>query len=156
MIDGPSGNDASVRPNQLFAAALHYSPLAPARLRAVVELCARELLTPHGLRTLSPKDPRYAGRYAGSLAARDRVYHQGTVWPWLMGPFAIAYARAHEDSAAARAFLEPLLDHVLEAAVGTLPEVADGDAPFAFGGAVAQAWSVAEVLRAWHRLRERR
>lgn len=156
VVDGPIGNDASVRPNQLFAAALHYSPLAPARLRAVVELCARELLTSHGLRTLSPKDPRYAGRYAGSLAARDRVYHQGTVWPWLMGPFAIAYARAHEDSAAARAFLEPLLDHVLEAGTGMLPEVADGDAPFALGGAVAQAWSVAEVLRVWHLLRKGR
>jgi predicted glycogen debranching enzyme len=152
VIDGPDGDDASTRPNQLFAAALHYSPLAPARLRAVVDLCARELLTSHGLRSLSPKDPRYAGRYAGPISARDRVYHQGTVWPWLIGPFAIAYARAREDSAAALAFLEPLLDHVLEAGAGTLPEVADGDPPFSFGGAVAQAWSVAEVLRAWHAL----
>jgi predicted glycogen debranching enzyme len=156
VIDGPGGNDASVRPNQIFAVSLPYSPLERARQQAVVDLCARELLTPHGLRSLSPRDPRYAGRYAGSPSARDRVYHQGTVWPWLIGPFALAHARAYEDRAAALAFLEPLIDHVLEAGVGTLPEVADGDRPFAFGGCIAQAWSVAEVLRVWHALGARR
>jgi predicted glycogen debranching enzyme len=152
VIDGPNGDDASIRPNQIFAVSLHYSPLSPQRMRAVVEVCARELLTSHGLRTLSPRDPRYVGRYAGSPAARDRAYHQGTVWPWLAGPFALAHARALGDPKAALEFLEPLLAHVIERGVGTLPELADGDPPFAFGGAVAQAWSVAEVVRAWHLL----
>jgi predicted glycogen debranching enzyme len=154
VIDGPGGDDASIRPNQIFAVSLHYSPLSLERQRAVVDLCARELLTSHGLRTLSPRDPRYLGKYAGAPAARDRAYHQGTVWPWLIGPFALAHARAHGNREAALAFLEPLLEHVLERGVGTLPELAAGDPPFAFGGAIAQAWSVAEVLRAWHLLRD--
>ena len=154
VIDGPGGNDASIRPNQIFAVSLHYSPLSLERQRAVVDVCARELLTSHGLRSLSPRDPRYSGRYAGSPAARDRVYHQGTVWPWLIGPFSLAHARAQGNPKAALAFLTPLLEHVVEGGAGTLPEVADGDPPFAFGGAVAQAWSVAEVLRAWHLLRK--
>jgi predicted glycogen debranching enzyme len=153
VIDGPDGDDASVRPNQIFAVSLHNSPLAWERQREVVEVCARELLTSFGLRTLSPSDPRYAGCYEGSPAERDAAYHQGTVWPWLIGPFALAHLRVYGDPAAALAFLEPLLDYAEGPGVGTLPEIADGDAPFTPRGCIAQAWSVAEVLRAWHVIR---
>jgi predicted glycogen debranching enzyme len=152
VIDGPEGDDAGIRPNQIFAVALHFSPLDAERQRAVVDLCARELLTSNGLRSLSPRDPRYVGRYTGPPAQRDAAYHQGTVWPWLLGPFAIAHARANDDRSGALAFLEPLLDRVLSGGLGTLNEIADGDAPFTPRGCISQAWSVAEVLRAWHAL----
>ena len=152
VIDGPEGDDASIRPNQIFAVALHYSPLDAERQRAVVDLCARDLLTSNGLRSLSPRDPRYVGTYAGPPAQRDAAYHQGTVWMWLIGPFALAHARAHDDREGALAFLEPLLDRVVGGGLGTLGEIADGDAPFTPRGCIAQAWSVAEVLRAWHAL----
>ena len=107
VIDGPDGNDASVRPNQIFAVSLPHSPLSPERQRAVVEKCARELLTSTGLRTLAPSDPRFVAHYGGSQHDRDAAYHQGTVWPWLLGPFALAHARVFGDRAAARSFLEP-------------------------------------------------
>ena len=105
-----------------------------------------------GLRSLSPRDPRYVGRYLGSPAQRDAAYHQGTVWTWLIGPFALAHARANDDRAGALATLQPLLDRVSEPGNATLGEIADGDAPFEPRGCISQAWSVAEVLRAWHAL----
>jgi len=152
VIDGPDGDDTSFRPNQIFAAALPYSPLEADLLRKVVDACGRELLTSHGLRSLAPSDPQYIGIYGGSPEKRDLAYHQGTVWAWLLGPYASAYVRAYGDRQAASVLLDPLLESLGAYGLGTLGEIANGDAPFAWNGAIAQAWSVAEVLRALWRL----
>jgi predicted glycogen debranching enzyme len=152
VLDGPDGDDDSLRPNQIFAVALQYMPLEVPVARAVVDVCLRELVTSHGLRTLAPSDPRYVGTYAGSREARDGAYHMGTVWPWLLGPFACAYARIYEDRVAARGFLSPLLESLGAYGLGTIAEIADGDAPFVWKGAIAQAWSVGETLRAFSAL----
>ena len=152
VVDTPEGDDASLRPNQIFAVALPASPLSPARQRGVVDSCARRLLTSHGLRTLSPDDPRYRGHYGGDPAARDGAYHQGTVWGWLLGPFALAHHRVYGDAAAARTLLEPLAYHLADHGLGSISEIFDGDPPFTANGCIAQAWSVAETLRAWHAL----
>jgi predicted glycogen debranching enzyme len=152
VVDGPGGDDPSLRPNQLLAVSLPESPLSPGRRRRVVEACARHLLTSHGLRSLAPGHPDYRGRYEGDSAARDGAYHQGTVWAWLLGPFALADFRVHGDAARARSFLAPLAHHVADDGLGSIAEIFDGDAPFRPRGCVAQAWSVAETLRAWHLL----
>ena len=152
VLDGPTGDDHALRPNQIFAVALHNAPLDGTIARAVVDVCARELVTSHGLRTLAPSDSRYVGTYGGSREARDAAYHQGTVWPWLLGPFACAYARVYDDRETALSFLRPLLSSLGAYGLGTLAEIAGGDPPFVFCGAIAQAWSVAETLRAWHAL----
>jgi predicted glycogen debranching enzyme len=150
VIDGPDGDDASLRPNQLFAVALPIEVLDASRRRAIVDVCAARLWTPAGLRSLDPRDPRYAGRYGGDQRSRDGTYHQGTVWTWLAGPFALAHARVHGDAAAsAAALLESVAGGLTADAIGTLAEIADGDAPFAARGAFAQAWSVGAVLDAW-------
>ena len=152
MIDGPRGsgdNDAALRPNQIFAVSLPESPLTPARQQAVVDVCARELLTSFGLRSLGPKEPAYHGRYGGSVEERDDAYHQGTVWGWLLGPFALAHLRVYQDAATAMSFLEPMFRHLEAAGLGTASEIFDGDAPFAPNGCIAQAWTVGETLRAW-------
>jgi predicted glycogen debranching enzyme len=149
VIDGPGGDDAALRPNQILAVSLPASPLPAARQREVVDVCAAELLTAFGLRSLSPRDPAYRGRYAGGPAERDGVYHQGPAWGWLLGAFVLAHLRVHGDRAAARAFLAPLAHHVSDAGLGSIAEVFDGDAPFEPGGCPFQAWSVAETLRAW-------
>jgi predicted glycogen debranching enzyme len=149
VIDGPDGVDASLRPNQLLAVSLHHSPLKPAQQRAVVDRCARHLLTSHGLRSLAPEDPAYVGHYGGDRRQRDGAYHQGTVWAWLIGPFVSAHLRVHGDRALARSYLWPLIQELDAHCVGSLSEVFDGEPPFAPRGAIAQAWSVAEVLRAW-------
>ncbi len=148
VIDGPGGNDASIRPNQLFAVALAPELLAPERARAVVEVCVRELWTPVGLRTLAPGDPRYVGRYGGDRTARDGAYHQGTVWPWLLGAFVRAHLNVYHDPASARTFIAPLADALDGYGVGTLGEIFDGDAPHAPCGTIAQAWSVAAFIAA--------
>jgi predicted glycogen debranching enzyme len=153
VIDGPDGHDASLRPNQIFAVSLPFTPLTPERQRGVVDACARHLLTSHGLRSLAPGDPRYRPTYGGDPRTRDSAYHQGTVWSWLLGPFALAHFRFYGDRDAARSFLEPMAHHVGAYGVGSIAEVFDGDAPFRPAGCIAQAWSVAEVLRAWHLLR---
>ncbi len=152
VLDGSSGNDASVRPNQIFAVSLPSSPLSAERQRNVVEICARHLLTSFGLRSLDPRHPDYKGRYRGGPRERDAAYHQGTVWGWLLGPFALAHFKVFGDRDAALALLEPLGRHLGAYGVGTLGEVFDGDAPFAPGGCPAQAWTVAETLRAWTEL----
>lgn len=150
VLDTPdAGDDASLRPNQLFAVSLHHSPLNADHQRAVVDLCARHLLTPHGLRSLMEDDPAYIGNYTGDLVQRDSAYHQGTVWSWLIGPFAAAHLRVYGDTPQAKSFLEPLVTHLRDAAVGSVSEVFDGDAPFIPRGCFAQAWGVAELLRVW-------
>jgi predicted glycogen debranching enzyme len=152
VLDGPSGNDAAVRPNQIFAVSLPSSPLAPERQRNVVEVCAKHLLTSFGLRSLDPRHPDYKGHYRGGPRERDGAYHQGTVWGWLLGPFALAHFKVYGDRGAALALLEPLGRHVGAYGVGSLGEVFDGEPPFAPGGCPAQAWTVAETLRAWTEL----
>jgi glycogen debranching enzyme len=150
VIDGPDGDDPALRPNQLLAVSLEYSPLAAAQQRAVVDACARQLLTSHGLRSLAPDDPAYMGHYGGDRRQRDAAYHQGTVWGWLIGPFVQAHMRVYGDRGQARSFLRPLLQHLGGHGLGSLSEIFDGDAPFSPRGCTAQAWTVAEVLRAWH------
>ena len=143
--------DASIRPNQIFAVSLHHSMLSPERARAVVETVERELLTPVGLRTLSPSDPRYQGHYRGDQHRRDSAYHQGTLWPWLLGPFLTAYVRVHHGSTDARERVYQLLQgvavHLREGGIGQISEIFEGDSPHRPCGCFAQAWSVAEVLR---------
>jgi len=148
VLDGPDGDDAALRPNQLFAVALAPELLAPDRARAVVDTCARELYTPVGLRTLAPGDAGYVGHYGGDQTARDSAYHQGTVWPWLLGAFVRAHLNVYHDAAAARTFLAPLTDALGGYAIGTLGEIFEGDAPHQPCGTVAQAWSVAEFITA--------
>jgi len=152
VIDGPAGHEAALRPNQIFAVSLPESPLTPDRRRGVVDACARHLLTSYGLRSLTPGDARYQGHYGGDQRARDGAYHQGTVWSWLLGPFALAHFQVHRDAAVARSFLAPLADHLGDAGLGSISEIFDGDPPFAPAGCIAQAWSVGETLRAWHEL----
>ena len=150
VVDG-GHRDTSIRPNQIFAVSLPNSPLDDNQQRAVVEVVRRELLTPAGLRTLSPSDPRYHGQYRGPQRQRDEAYHNGTVWPWLIGPFLDAYLRVNGDSPAARAqaaqWLEPLIDQMNTYCIGQIHEICEGDAPHRPVGCFAQAWSVAEVLR---------
>ncbi len=155
-VDGGSGTDASVRPNQIFAVSLPYSALPPDRMRAVVECCARELLTSYGLRSLSPQDAGYIGRYAGDQWRRDAAYHQGTAWAWLLGPFVRAHYRVYGDAPLAQSFLAPIAEHLAGACVGSVSEIFDGDAPHIAAGCFAQAWSVAEILRAWIQLERER
>jgi predicted glycogen debranching enzyme len=150
VIDSPGiGNDVSLRPNQILAVSLPVSPLKPEQQEAVVDVCARHLLTSHGLRSLAPGEHGYSGHYGGSPRDRDAAYHQGTVWGWLLGPFALAHYHVYDDREAALHFLEPLGRQIYASGLGTLSEIFDGDAPFTPRGCIAQAWTVAEVLRAW-------
>ncbi|HLN57414.1 MAG TPA: amylo-alpha-1,6-glucosidase [Thermoanaerobaculia bacterium] len=145
--------DARFRPNQIFAVGgLPFAVLEGDRARRVVEAVERRLWTPMGLRSLAPDDPAYAGHYSGGVAERDGVYHQGTVWPWLAGPFAEAWVRVRESAVAARRearekFLAPLLAHMDDAGLGHISEIADGDPPHTPRGCPFQAWSVGEALR---------
>jgi glycogen debranching enzyme len=152
VVNGGS-SDASIRPNQVFAVSLHHGMLAPERAKAIVEKVREHLLTPCGLRSLAPSDPKYRGRYEGDPLGRDGAYHQGTVWPWLLGPFITAFLKVNSHSEVARLqaaeWLAPLRKHLSEAGLGQISEVFDGDAPHRPGGCIAQAWSVAEVLRAY-------
>ncbi len=150
VIDGPDGDDPTLRPNQIFAVSLPQSPITPDQQRAVVETCARSLLTSYGLRSLDPNHPHYKGHYIGDQFQRDSAYHQGTVWGWLIGPFVIAHLRVYNDPARAREILKPMSNQMIARGVGTLSEIYDGDAPMTPRGCIAQAWTVAEVIRAWH------
>jgi predicted glycogen debranching enzyme len=153
VIDSPDvGTDASLRPNQIFAVSLPVSPLTQQQRGAIVDICARHLLTSHGLRSLAPGEPGYSGRYGGSPRDRDAAYHQGTVWGWLLGPFALAHYRVYHDCKAALRFLEPLGRQIYASGLGTLSEIFDGHTPFNPRGCIAQAWTVAEVLRAWQEI----
>jgi predicted glycogen debranching enzyme len=150
VIDGPQGDDPACRPNQVLAISLRHAILEQARWEPVLAVVRRQLFTPVGLRSLAPNHPDYKPKYFGDLRARDAAYHQGTVWPWLIGPFVDAWLRVYPaDGAAARGFLEGLVPHLGEACLGTLSEIFDAETPFMPRGCVAQAWSVAEMLRCW-------
>ncbi|MEG3843823.1 amylo-alpha-1,6-glucosidase [Microcoleus sp. herbarium14] len=172
VLDGPGGHDSSLRPNQIFAVSLpldsisprwtnsllagtrgqetRYTPLlAPIQRLRVVDACAQELLTSVGLRSLSPKHPPYRGTYGGDQLQRDSAYHQGTAWGWLIGPFVLAHLHVYKNPAQAREFLEPMAHHIMAGGVGSLGEIFEGDAPHSPRGCTAQAWTVAQVLRAW-------
>jgi len=153
----PDGSvDSSLRPNQIFAVSLPFSPLTCDQQKSVVAAVVSELLTPMGLRTLNPQDKRYKAVYTGSPRQRDEAYHQGTVWAFLMGPFIEAYLKVNEFSNKSRKtaaeYIAPLLQHLTaDACLGSISEIFDGEAPHTPRGCIAQAWSVAELLRA-HRL----
>jgi len=150
-VVGPNGPDGAIRPNQIFAVSLHHSLLDADRACQVVDVVRRELLTPLGLRTLSNVDSQYCPRYEGGVRERDGAYHQGTVWPWLLGPFITAYVRTHGRSECSRhqamLWLKGIEDHLQEACLGQISEVADAAFPHQPNGCTAQAWSVAELLR---------
>jgi glycogen debranching enzyme len=153
-VDHVAGTfDASVRPNQIFAVGgLPLALLGGARAKSVVATVEKKLLTPRGLRTLAPDDSRYVAHYDGGPDQRCGAYHQGTAWPWLLGPFVEAWCRVRGDSAAVRRkaekqFVQPLLADLAQRGVAHVPELADGDAPHDWKGAPAQAWSLAELLR---------
>jgi predicted glycogen debranching enzyme len=163
VIDGPEGDtdaagrrrDASLRPNQLFALSLPHALVSGEKAKRLLEVCAVELWTPVGLRSLAARDPRYVGRYGGGPRERDGAYHQGTVWTWLLGPFASAHYYVHADAAAALEYLRGIAAHLREGCIGQVSEIMDGDPPFEPRGCVAQAWGAAEVLRAWSEINER-
>jgi predicted glycogen debranching enzyme len=157
VIDGPDGKaDTAVRPNQLLVLALPRALLDVATARRVLTVCERELLVSHGLRTLSRQDQGYIGVYQGDQWHRDGAYHQGTVWPWLLGAFARAHYRLYRDRERAAAYLAPIEQHLIDAGIGQISEIMDGDPPHRPRGCFAQAWSVAEVLRAWSELHDPR
>ncbi|HLJ09079.1 MAG TPA: amylo-alpha-1,6-glucosidase, partial [Acidimicrobiia bacterium] len=143
------GDDPTLRPNQVLAVSLPRAVLRPDRWAPVVETVRRHLLTPVGLRTLDPEHPDYKPRYDGDLRARDGAYHQGTVWPWLLGPFVDAWLKAFpERTDEARAMVGRLHDHLGQAGIGSVSEIFDAEEPFTPRGCIAQAWSVAELIRA--------
>jgi predicted glycogen debranching enzyme len=152
VVDGEHGDDCACRPNQVLAISLDHPVLARDHWQPVMDVVERRLLTPVGLRSLAPGHPDFKPRYFGDLHARDAAYHQGTVWAWLIGPFVDAWLKLHPDErAGARRFLDGFVPYLDEACIGTISEIFDAEAPFTPRGCVSQAWSVAEVLRAWLR-----
>ncbi len=148
VVDGPDGDDRSIRPNQIFSISLPNPVLERERWKPVVAIVEEKLLTPVGLRSLAPGHADYKSHYDGDLRARDAAYHQGTVWGWLIGPFIDAWLKTHgEDKVRARAFLDGFRDELAASGIGTISEVFDATAPYTPRGCIAQAWSVAEVLR---------
>ncbi|HEY7509153.1 MAG TPA: amylo-alpha-1,6-glucosidase [Vicinamibacteria bacterium] len=152
VVDGEGGDDPACRPNQLFAISLDHPVLDQARWQRVLDVVRERLFTPVGLRSLAPGHPDYKSRYYGDLRSRDAAYHQGTAWGWLVGPLVDAWLRVHpDDRRTARSFLEGFVPHLAEACIGTVSEIFDAEEPYTPRGCVAQAWSVAEVLRCWVR-----
>jgi predicted glycogen debranching enzyme len=147
VVDGPDGDDPSLRPNQVMAFALVYPLIEGDRARAALDVVTSKLLTPYGLRTLSPDDPRYQSEYRGDQRARDAVYHMGLVWPWLLGPYLDAHLRLYGDREAVCRLLEPFEAHLGDAGLGTISEIFEPEPPYRPVGCISQAWSVAEVLR---------
>ena len=148
VVDGENGDDASFRPNQIFAVSLPHPVLDRQYWRPVVDAVEQKLLTPFGLRSLAPDEPDFKSRYFGDLRARDAAYHQGTVWAWLIGPFIDAWLKVHPDKREkARGLLAGFETVVAEAGIGSISEIFDAEPPFTPRGCMAQAWSVAEVLR---------
>jgi 4-alpha-glucanotransferase len=149
VLDGPDGDDFTLRPNQILAVSLFAIPLDDDAQRDVVKICGNELLTSYGLRSLNVGHPEFKPYYQGGVWDRDTSYHQGTVWAFLLGHYALAEYRVSGDAKAAQANLEPVRDHLLDAALGTVGEIFDGTAPHTPRGAPAQAWSVACILDSW-------
>jgi glycogen debranching enzyme len=150
VVDGESGDDISCRPNQLLSFSLQFPVLDEKRWAAVLEVVQQRLVTPLGLRSLSRESPDYKAKYFGDLRARDAAYHQGTVWAWLIGPFIDTWLKVHpDDPAGARKFLQGFIPHLDDGCIGSLNEIFDAEPPFTPRGCIAQAWSVAEVLRCW-------
>jgi predicted glycogen debranching enzyme len=150
VVDGEKGDDPACRPNQVFAVSLDHPVLDRERWVPVMNVVKERLWTPVGLRSLAPGEPDYKPKYDGDLRSRDAAYHQGTVWAWLTGPFMDAWLKVHPgDQAGAREFLSGFAHHMGEACIGSISEIFDAEAPFTPRGCIAQAWSVAEVLRAW-------
>ncbi|CAN1211476.1 amylo-alpha-1,6-glucosidase [Tumidithrix helvetica PCC 7403] len=164
VLDSPDGDDATLRPNQIFAISLPMtSPptpllqgegsmkplLTPMQQRSVIDACARSLLTSYGLRSLPPDHPNYRGLYGGDAYQRDGSYHQGTVWGWLLGAFVRAHLQVYQNPTQAHALLQPMSHHLKAGGIGSLSEIFDGDAPMRSRGCIAQAWTVAEVLQTW-------
>ncbi|WP_292466448.1 amylo-alpha-1,6-glucosidase [Methanolobus sp.] len=145
--------DASIRPNQIFAVSLPNTMLSHEMEKSIVDVVTKELLTPYGLRTLSPLDSKYKGKYEGNTETRDSAYHNGTVWPWLLGPYITAYRKVYQDIPGLKdnlkTFLNGIKEHIDEAGIGSISEVFDGDKPHNPGGCVSQAWSVAEITRSY-------
>jgi len=155
VLDTDKGNDASLRPNQLFAVSLSVEELLNfPQKKAIVDICTVKLLTSRGLRSLTTDHPDYRGVYSGDRLKRDSAYHQGTVWGWLLGAFIEAHLKVYRDPILAESFLTPMIDHLRDSCIGSLSEIFDGNAPFTPRGAFAQAWTVAEVLRVWQAIRE--
>ena len=149
-VEGNVGQkDASLRPNQLFAASLTHDLLSETQVSTMLQQVTDHLLTPFGLRSLSPQDPAYREHFNGNQAERDAAYHQGSVWPWLIGPYIDIHLRLYNDRAALRSLLQPLIQHLWSMCLGTIGEVMEPEPPFTPAGCFAQAWSVAEVLRCW-------
>jgi len=153
VIDGERGEDTAFRPNQVLSIALPHPALSEDRWRSVVDLAKDRLVTPVGLRSLSRDHPDYKAMYFGDLRARDAAYHQGTVWAWLIGPFIDAWLKVYKDTAKARSMLEGFRSHLFDDGIGTISEIFDAEAPYHPRGCIAQAWSVAEVLRAYRNTR---
>jgi predicted glycogen debranching enzyme len=148
VIDGEQGDDPACRPNQVLAISLDHPVLARERWKPVMQTVRQQLLTPVGLRSLAPGHPDYKSRYYGDLRSRDAAYHQGTVWAWLIGPFVDAWLKVYpEDLPGAQRLLEGFERHLTQACVGSIGEIFDAEEPYVPRGCVAQAWSVAEVLR---------
>ncbi len=150
---GKQVKDPAIRPNQIFAVSLPHTMLSPEKEKAIVDRVEKDLLTPFGLKTLSSDHPLYVGQYRGDALTRDTAYHNGTVWPWLLGAYVKAYLKVNNSSKTSledmRTLLEGFDAHLEAAGIGTISEVFDGDYPHSPGGAIAQAWSVAEILRAY-------
>lgn len=156
VVDGEQGDDPSLRPNQILAISLKNPILDPARWSSILEVVRERLLTPFGLRSLAPGHPDYKTKYYGDIRARDAAYHQGTVWTWLIGPFVDAWLKLHpEDRKGAGAFLQTFPSHLGESCIGSIGEVFDAEEPYTPHGCVAQAWSVAEVLRCWAKTKKK-
>jgi predicted glycogen debranching enzyme len=148
VVDGENGDDAACRPNQVFAISLDYPVLDVNRWQPVMDVVRARLLTPVGLRSLAPGHPDYKPKYYGDLRSRDAAYHQGTVWAWLIGPFIDAWLKLHpDDRSGARRLLDGFDEHLSDACVGSIGEIFDAEVPYVPRGCIAQAWSVAEVLR---------
>lgn len=151
--EGYEVKDPAIRPNQIFAVALPYTILSPEKEKAIVDIVEKDLLTPFGLRTLSSDNPLYKGHYCGYSVTRDAAYHNGTAWPWLLGAYVKAHRKVHNYSKESledmRALLQDFDIHLETAGIGTISELFDGDYPYTPGGCIAQAWSVAEILRAY-------
>lgn len=154
-VDGVAGqNDSSLRPNQLFAASLAHDLLGEEQIASMFQQVTTHLLTPLGLRSLSPEDPNYRSQFNGPLREREAAYHQGAIWPWLIGPYVDVYLRLNNDKSALQPLLQPFIEHLWEACLGTISEVTEPEPPYTPGGCFAQAWSVSELLRCWQLVSE--